>query len=272
MKREIKKIKGKKEEKKAFFNSIKENVASCTASNQQTQGSVVARGVPWLPTCTPRVPPAPVIPPPCPATTALGARTWALGPTNPPGTTCTMPGVETSGGAKASRMHLNPRDLGTSLLSQKSSQRGQGGAFLAKPEPRTQTSTERGRDDGGVGEPSSGMLKGENTATTYTHHRILFIFFSLMSSQNHLENFLIPSHDPWREQPPQRRLPQSQLTSSKPHENAPKNGGLQEILINLTAFKALIKIRSSSSAFFSSKRSYIFSNIIPACTLHCNSP
>lgn len=188
------------------------------------------------------------------------------------GKTRRQPGVETSGGAKASRMHLNPRDLGTSLLSQKSSQRGQGGAFLAKPEPRTQTSTERGRDDGGVGEPSSGMLKGENTATTYTHHRILFIFFSLMSSQNHLQNFLIPSHDPWREQPPQRRLPQSQLTSSKPHENAPKNGGLQEILINLTAFKALIKIRSSSSAFFSSKRSYIFSNIIPACTLHCNSP
>lgn len=97
MKREIKKIKGKKEGKKAFFNSIKENVASCTASNQQTQGSVVARGVPWLPTCTPRVPPAPVIPPPCPATTALGARTWALGPTNPPGTTCTMPAVQAEG-------------------------------------------------------------------------------------------------------------------------------------------------------------------------------
>lgn len=72
-------------------------MASCTASNQQTQGSVVATGVPWLPTCTPRVPPAPVSPPPCPATTALGARTWALGPTNPPGTTCTMPAVQAEG-------------------------------------------------------------------------------------------------------------------------------------------------------------------------------
>jgi len=86
---------------------------------------------------TPWVPPVPVTPPPCPATTTLGVVTLARGPTNPPRTTGTtpaarawektrrQPSVETSARAKASQTHLNPCELGTSLPTPKSGRRGQ---------------------------------------------------------------------------------------------------------------------------------------------------
>ena len=54
--------------------------------------------------------------------------------------------------------------------------RGKSLSGLPHPEPCTQASTEREGDDGEVGEPGSGRIKGENIGTTYTHHTFIFLF------------------------------------------------------------------------------------------------
>lgn len=94
-----------------------------------------------------------------------------------------------------------------------------------------------------------------------------------MSSQNHFEKFLISSQGSQCKQVLQSRLWQSWLTQSRPRASTPENAALQGILINLAAFKTLIKIRSTSSHFcFFNCFYFLFSNIITTCSPHCNSP
>lgn len=157
--------------------------------------------------------PAPVIPLSCPSTTTLGVRTPVLEPINPPGTTGTMSMAQARrgwGGKAAWKpllawSHLKcssapeswellslPQNLAKGVMEERC-WFGTSGATHQKWAQR----------DWGVGEPSSGMLKEENT--TYIHCRFFrfLVYFSLKSSQNHLENLSIPSHDPQRKQLPQ---------------------------------------------------------------------
>lgn len=157
-------------------------------------------------------------------------------------------------------MPLKLCELGTALPSPEPAQRVRERRFCLAD------SHQGRRGDGGVRQPGLGTLEGESTGITYTQHR--FMFFSLTSSQNHFEKILHLLTDPQC-----KRVLQSWLTQSRPRASTPENAALQGILINLAAFKTLIKIRTTSSHFYFFNCFYfLFSNIKSTCSPPCNFP
>lgn len=210
------------------------------------------RGVQWPEgphSCTPQVPPVSVIPLTCPATTALGARTLALRPTDPPESTGTMSACWQAEDEEAARWgnlcHREPTSTSRIWellpLLQNLAKGGRKEHFwFGTSELHTKTGSETGGGDRGVGEPGSGMLKGHRGHLDPPEMCISF------QPSNFPE---APWKFPWpsvQTAPAEMPPLEPAKHKSEPCTNTPENRGLQEILTHFTPFKALINLRSTS--------------------------